>query len=184
MRTGKFKVFENREMSPDVVLASACPPYVFQAIEIDGENYWDGGFMGNPAFFPLIYNGWSKVVIIVQINPLERKKLPMSAPQIFDRMNEISFNFSLMREMRAIACDTKLVDEEALDAKNYKRLLVHSIGDDRETEALGVATQLKSEWDLHTRLRDAWRRNAGAWLDMNFASVRQASSIDIGATFL
>ncbi len=184
VRTGKIKVFENNDMSPDVVLASACLPYVFQAIEIDGEHYWDGGFMGNPAIFPLIYNGKSKDVIIVHINPLERKKLPVTAPEIFDRMNEISFNSSLMREMRAIAFVTKLIDDEALDAKKYKRLLVHSIGDDREMEALGVATKLNPDWDFLVRLRDAGRRNASAWLDKNFDHIGKASSVDIGEMFL
>ncbi len=184
VRTGKIKVFENKDMSPDVVLASACLPYVFQAIEIDGENYWDGGFMGNPAIFPLIYNGRSQDVIIVHINPLERKKLPTSAPEIFDRMNEISFNSSLMREMRAIAFVTKLIDDEALDGKKYKRIHVHSIGDDREMEALGVATKLNPEWEFLVRLRDAGRKNATVWLEQNFDHVGKSSSIDIGQTFL
>ena len=184
VRTGKIKVFENGDMSPDVVLASACLPYVFQAIEIDGEHYWDGGFMGNPAIFPLIYNGKSKDVIVVHINPLERKKLPVSAAEIFDRMNEISFNSSLMREMRAIAFVTKLIDDQALDAKTYKRILVHSIGDDREMEALGVATKLNPDWDFLVRLRDAGRRNAGQWLDDHFDQVGKSSTIDIAATYL
>jgi NTE family protein len=89
-----------------------------------------------------------------------------------------------MREMRAIAFVTKLIDDEALDAKKYKRLLVHSIGDDREMEALGVATKLNPDWDFLVRLRDAGRRNADAWLDQNFDSVGKASSVDIGETFL
>ena len=184
VRTGKIKVFENHEMSPEVVLASACLPYVFQAVEIDGENYWDGGFMGNPAIFPLIYNGLSRDVVIVHINPLERKKVPMTASEIFDRMNEISFNSSLMREMRAIAFVTKLIDDEALDSKKYRRMLIHSIGDDRVMEALGVATKLNPDWDFLVRLRDDGRRTATKWLDRHFDSVGKNSSIDIGETYM
>jgi NTE family protein len=109
VRTGKIRVFENPEITLDVVLASACLPYIFKAVEIDGEHYWDGGFMGNPAIFPLIYRGASGDVIVVHINPLVRDKLPETAPEIFNRMNEISFNSSLMREMRAIAFVSRLL---------------------------------------------------------------------------
>jgi NTE family protein len=104
VRTGKIKLFANEVISADVVLASACLPYLFQAAKIDGEHYWDGGFMGNPAIFPLIYNTDCKDVIIVHINPVERENLPKSAPEIFDRMNEISFNSSLMRNARHCVC--------------------------------------------------------------------------------
>ena len=142
MRTGKIKVFENRDVSVDAVLASACLPYIFKAVEIDGEAYWDGGFMGNPAIFPLIYNGASQDVMIIHINPIERKKLPQTAPEIFDRINEISFNSSLMREMRAIEFITRLIDQKVLDAKTYKRMYIHSIRDDAEMTQLGVATKL------------------------------------------
>jgi NTE family protein len=184
VRTGKIRVFHNEELSVDVVMASACLPYVFQAVEIDGEAYWDGGFMGNPAIFPLIYNGASKDVIIVHINPIERKKLPKSAPEIFDRMNEISFNSSLMREMRAVEFVTRLIDEGALDGKKYHRMLIHSIRDDAEMAQLGVATKLNPDWDFLCHLRDAGRRRAEEWLDTNFDRVGQNSSIDLADIFL
>jgi NTE family protein len=184
VRTGKIRVFENAELSVDVVLASACLPYVFQAVEIDGESYWDGGFMGNPAIFPLIYHGASKDVVIVHINPIERKKLPRTAPEIFDRMNEISFNSSLMREMRAIEFVTRLIDDGALDAKKYHRMRIHSIRDDAEMSQLGIATRLNPDWDFLCRLRDAGRLRAEEWLDSHFDMVGETSSVDLAELFL
>jgi NTE family protein len=184
VRTGKIKVFENREISVDAVLASACLPYIFKAVEIDGEAYWDGGFMGNPAIFPLIYQGTSQDVIIIHINPIERKKLPRTAPEIFDRINEISFNSSLMREMRAIEFITRLIDQQVLDAKAYKRMYIHSIRDDAEMTQLGVATKLNPDWDFLCRLRDAGRNRAGEWLDRHFGDVGAASTIDLQEVFL
>lgn len=184
VRTGKVKIFENKEVSPDAVLASACLPYIFQAIEIDGEHYWDGGFMGNPAIFPLIYRKGSRDVVIVHINPLERKAVPKTAPEIFDRMNEISFNSSLMREMRAIAFVTRLIDEGSLDNKKFSRVNVHSISDDAAMQQLGVATKLAPDWDFLCHLRDAGRRSAEAWLTGQFDTVGQRSSVDLAELYL
>jgi NTE family protein len=140
--------------------------------------------MGNPAIFPLIYNPGSRDVVIVHINPIERRKLPRSAPEIFDRMNEISFNSSLMREMRAIEFITRLIDEGALDAKKYSRMYVHSIRDDAEMQELGVATKLNPDWDFLCRLRDAGRRRAEAWLEESFDDVGRRSSVDLAEVFL
>ncbi len=184
VRTGKIRVFDNHEVSVEAVMASACLPYVFQAVEIGGEAYWDGGFMGNPALFPLIYHGRSRDVIVVHINPIERKKLPKSAPEIFDRMNEISFNSSLMREMRAVEFVTKLIDENVLDGTKHRRMFMHSIRDDAEMVGLGVATKLNPDWDFLCRLRDAGRKKAGEWLDENFDRVGRESSVDLTAVYL
>jgi NTE family protein len=184
VRTGKIKVFENAAITPDVVLASACLPYIFQAVEVDGEHYWDGGFMGNPAIFPLIYNRGSKDVIIVHINPIERQKLPTSASEIFDRMNEISFNSSLMREMRAVAFVTKLIDDNALDATTYSRMLIHSISDDAAMAELGIATKLNPDWDFLCQLRDAGRAKAGEWLERSIDKIGRSSSVDLGEIYL
>lgn len=184
VRTGKIRVFENPELSVDVVLASACLPYIFKAVEIDGEAYWDGGFMGNPPLFPLIYRGASRDIVIVHINPLTRPDVPRSGPEIFDRMNEISFNSSLMREMRAIAFVTRLLDEGALDANRYARMLIHSIRDDAEMARHGAASKLTPSWDFLRRLCDSGRAAAEAWLTQNYHLVGRQSSIDVAATFL
>jgi NTE family protein len=184
VRTGKIKLFENPTLSADAVLASACLPNLFHAVEIDGEHYWDGGFMGNPAIFPLIYHRGSRDVILVHVNPIERRKLPTSALEIFNRMNEISFNSSLMREMRAIAFVTKLIDDNVLDRQQYSRMLIHSIRDDEVMAALGAATKLSADWGFLCRLRDSGRARAAEWLDAHYDKVGQASSIDLGSTFL
>jgi NTE family protein len=184
VRTGRIRIFDNAVPSADVVLASACLPYLFQAVEIEGEHYWDGGFMGNPAVFPLIYRDGSKDVIIVHINPIERSRLPRSAPEIFDRMNEISFNSSLMREMRAVAFVTKLIDDNVLDASKYKRMLIHSICDDAAMAELGVATKLNPDWDFLCRLRNAGRDRAQEWLERNLDKVGHTSSVDLKEIFL
>jgi NTE family protein len=184
VRSGKIKVFENHELSSDAVLASACLPYIFQAVEIDGEAYWDGGFMGNPAIYPLIYHGASRDVVIVHINPIVRNELPRTAPEIFDRINEISFNSSLMREMRAIAFVARLVTEGNVDAKRYNRMLIHSIRDDAELAKLGIASKMMPSWDMISHLKQVGRVAAGDWLDKHFDKVGHDSSIDLAATFL
>jgi len=184
VRSGKIKVFKNEDMSPDAILASACLPYVFQAIEIDDDFYWDGGYMGNPAIYPLIYNSTSKDVIIVHINPLWRDTLPTTATEIFNRINEISFNSSLMREMRAIEFVTRLIDEGTIRGEKYKRMFIHSVRDDEAMSELGVASKLNPDWDFLIHLRDAGRERAAAWLDGNFNNIGVRSSTDIAATFL
>ena len=129
VRTGKVKIFTGKEISVDAVMASACLPTMFHAVEIDGEAYWDGGYMGNPAIFPLIYGCESADIVIVHINPLFRAEVPRSADDILNRINEISFNSSLMREMRAVSFVTRLVTQKRVDG-GLKHVLIHSISDD------------------------------------------------------
>ncbi len=184
VRSGKIRVFQNGEITADAVLASACLPYIFKAVEIDGEHYWDGGFMGNPAIFPLIYEGASRDVLIVHINPLVQDRLPTSAPEIFDRMNEISFNSSLMREMRAIAFVSRLVEEEKLDTNRYQRMLIHAISDDDEMRKHGAWSKLNPDWTFISRLFETGRAAGGRWLDAHVGDVGTRSSVDIAATYL
>lgn len=184
VRTGKIKVFRNAEITPDVVLASACLPYIFKAVEVDGEHYWDGGYMGNPAIFPLIYGAKSRDVIVVHINPIERKELPTTAPEIFNRINEISFNSSLMREMRAIAFVTRLIDDGALDGENFQRMFVHSVRSDEEMTRLSVASKLSPDWTFLCHLWDIGQQAAEAWLAENFEKVGAESSVDIANVYL
>mgnify|MGYP000857568591 CR=1 FL=1 len=184
VRTGKIEVFDNNRLSANVVLASACLPYLFHAVEIEGEHYWDGGFMGNPAIFPLIYRKGARDVVVVHINPIERRKLPTSAPEIFDRMNEITFNSSLMREMRAIAFVSKLLEEHKLESDRYKRLHIHFIESETEIAPLGASSKLNTDWAFLTELRDRGRAAAKAWLAAHFDKIGKESSIDIRARFL
>jgi NTE family protein len=184
VRTGKIKVFENDVVCPERVLASGCLPFLFQAVEIDGEHYWDGGYMGNPAIFPLIYGCDSRDVLIIHINPLERQDLPTSAFEIMNRVNEISFNSSLMREMRAISFVTKLIDDEPAAMKSLKRVLVHAIAADEIMSELGAASKLNGDWEFLTYLRDQGRAHADAWLAANFDRLGRESTVDIRKEYL
>ncbi|GLR86268.1 patatin-like phospholipase family protein [Bradyrhizobium iriomotense] len=184
LRTGKIKVFQTPLLSADAVLASACLPPYFQAVEIDGEHYWDGGYLGNPAIFPLIYRKGSHDVIIVQVTAIRRDELPASAADVLHRINEISFNSSLMREMRAIAFATRLIDSGELDKDKHSRMFMHWIGNDQLMSQLGTATQFHPEWSLLCRLRDEGREAARSWLDRHFDQIGNASTVDLTEMFL
>ena len=184
VRTGKVKVFENDVICPERVLASSCLPFLFQAVEIDGEHYWDGGYMGNPAIFPLIYGCDSRDLLIIHINPLERPELPITAFEIMNRVNEISFNSSLMREMRAISFVTKLIDDNPAAMKTLKRLFVHAIAADEVMSRLGAASKLNGDWDFLVYLRDEGRKHAGTWLTQNFGHLGRESTVDIRKDYL
>jgi NTE family protein len=184
IRTGKIKVFETPLVTVEAVLASACLPPYFQAVEIDGEHYWDGGYLGNPAIFPLIYRKGAKDVIIAQVTAIRRDELPASAADVLHRINEISFNSSLMREMRAVAFATKLIDAGELDETRHSRMFMHWIGDDRLMSQLGTATQFHPEWSLLCRLRDAGRNTASEWLAKNFDRIGVCSTVDLTEMFL
>jgi NTE family protein len=184
VRTGKIKVFTEKEITADCVLASACLPFLYQAVEIDGEYYWDGGYMGNPALFPLIYSCQSRDILIVHVNPLERPDKPTSAREIMNRMNEISFNSSLMREMRAVAFVTKLIDDGKLNQNDAKRLLIHSITADDVMRGLGAASKLNADAGFLRELRALGRERAQAWINEHFDDVGSRSTVDIWATYL
>ena|SRR5581483_9623269 len=184
IRTGKIKVFETPRISIDAVLASACLPPYFQAVEIDGEHYWDGGYLGNPSIFPLIYRRGSKDVVIVQVTAIRRDELPASAADVLHRITEISFNSSLMREMRAVAFATRLIDNGELDGTRHSRMLIHWIGNDHLMSELGTATQFHPEWGLLCRLRDEGREAAGLWLKQNYDEIGIRSTVDVTDMFL
>jgi NTE family protein len=184
VRTGKLKVFQTPQLSSETVLASACLPPYFQAVEIDGEHYWDGGYLGNPAIYPLIYRPGTRDVIIAQVTAIRRDELPSSAADVLHRITEISFNSSLMREMRAIAFATKLIDMGELNSEKHRRMYMHWIGNDELMSQLGTATQFHPEWGLLCRLRDAGRESAKAWLDANFEHIGSRSTIDFAEMFL
>lgn len=184
VRTGKIKVFQTPAVTVDAVLASACLPPYFQAVEIDGEHYWDGGYLGNPAIYPLIYRRGAKDIIIVQVTAIRRDELPASAADVLHRINEISFNSSLMREMRAIAFTTGLIDNGELDQNKHGRMLMHWIGNDRLMSQLGTATQFDPEWSLLCRLRDEGRDAAAKWLEENLEQIGVSSTVNLTDMFL
>lgn len=184
VRQGKVRVFKNEEITADAVLASACLPFMFQAVEIEGEPYWDGGYMGNPALFPLIYECDSRDIVVVHINPIMRSETPKTARDILNRINEISFNSSLMREMRAISFVTKLIDDETVPDGRMKRMFIHSIENEDFMRKLGVSSKMNPDWEFLTHLRDVGRESAEDWLDRNYDDIGKRSTIDIADKYL
>jgi NTE family protein len=187
VRTGQLRVFHRHELTLDALMASACLPFVFQAVVVDGEHYWDGGYMGNPPLFPLCYHTDSRDVIVVHINPIVRDKLPTDASEIMNRINEISFNSSLLREFRAMAFVTKLIEEDWLKDEHkgkLKQMFVHSIRADQALADASVASKFNLEWSFLTALRDRGRATAAAWLERHGASVNCRSTVDLRAEFL
>jgi NTE family protein len=184
VRSGKIRVFETREMSVKVVLASACLPFIFQAVEIDNEHYWDGGYMGNPALFPLIYNCTSPDIVVIHINPIRRPDVPTTAVEILNRVNEISFNSSLMREMRAVEFLNTLIEEGRLADTRLKRIRLHSIAAEKVMQSLGAVSKLNADWGFLLDLHASGRQTADAWLRNEFSEVGSRSTVDVGSQYL
>ncbi len=187
VQTGKIKVFETRDVNLDVVMASACLPFLYKAVEVQGEDYWDGGYMGNPALYPLFYKTNSRDLVIVHINPMEREETPTTSPDIMNRINEISFNSSLLMEMRAIAFVKKLIDNDMLKDEHkgdFKNILVHSVRADKALHDLSVTSKFDSDWGFLTMLRDKGRDVMKDWLAQNFEHIGIRDTVDLDAEFL
>ena len=187
VKTGKVCIFNTPEIDLDVVMASACLPFMFKAVEIEGEHYWDGGYMGNPALYPLFYNTKSRDIMIVHINPMVREDLPVTAPEIMNRVNEISFNSSLIKEMRAISFVKKLLGYDMLKEKyrkDFKDVLVHSIRSDDVMNNFSVASKFNSSWDFLTYLRDAGRQSMETWLSNHYDDLNENDTVDLNEEFL
>jgi NTE family protein len=184
VKSGKIRVFDCHEISAKAILASACLPFLYQAVEIEGEYYWDGGFMGNPPIFPLIYKADCEDVLIVQINPIQVEEVPTSAPEIVDRMNELSFNSSLMREMRAIAFVKKLLREERIPRGRYKDLRIHTIEAEAAMRQLGYSSKLNADATFLNWLFELGRDRAGQFLDRYREQIGHESTTDIEDKFL
>ena len=169
------------------MLASACLPTLFQAVEIDGEYYWDGGYVGNPPIYPLIYETGSSDVLVVHINPFYVPKLPRTAGDIMDRINEISFNSSLVSEMRAIAFVQKLIADGWIKDEfrsHLRDMHMHAIRADQDLAHLGLESKLDPGWKHLSGLCDLGRARAGEWLETHFDALGKRSTIDIRADYL
>lgn len=189
VRTNRIKVFKNKEITTDSVLASACLPMLFQAVEIDGEAYWDGGYMGNPALYPLFYHTDTDDMMIIHINPIEREEVPKKAHEIHNRINEISFNSSLLREIRAIAFIQKLVEEgwikEGHKSKiTHEKFYMHSIRADNIMRSYSVASKFSPGWKMLCEIRDKGREVMEEWLEENYKHVGNKCTVDLRSTFL
>jgi len=182
--TGRIRVFERHEMCVEAVLASACLPFLFQAVEVAGEHYWDGGYLGNPPIFPLIYNCASRDVVLILVNPIVIDAVPKTAQAISDRVNTLSFNSSLMREMRAISFVTRLVESGFTDGGRLKRMFIHCIDAEAEMRKLGVSSKLNARSDFLTYLHRLGRERGEAFLAAHYDKLGAESSTDIGERFL
>lgn len=179
VETGHARVFQTDDIDLDVVMASACLPSMFQAVMIDGEPYWDGGFMGNPPLYPFFEGSPSNDILIVQINPVFRAGVPRTAPDIQNRLNEITFNASLLHELRAIDFVTRLLDEGKLDEADYKRMHIHVIQSRKRMRELDATSKLNAEWSFLQHLFEIGRDTAAKWLDAHFDDLGNRSSVDV-----
>jgi NTE family protein len=178
VRTGRGRIFRNAEITPDVLLASACLPTLFQAIEIDGEPYWDGGYVGNPTITPLVRESDAQDSILVQINPRERPGTPRSAGEILNRLNEVSFNAALMKELRMIALLRRVADPGSGEGARWAGMRTHRIMTDMMTD-LGYSSKLNAEREFLHMLRAEGRRAAGAFLDAHADDLGHRSTADV-----
>lgn len=187
VETGKVRVFNTDEITLDAVMASACLPFLYKAVNVEGEYYWDGGYMGNPVLYPLFYNTTCRDVLIVHINPIERPELPTTAPDIMNRINEISFNSSLLMEIRAIAFVKKLLEQDMLKPEHrgkFKNMLIHSIRTDQLLHEMSVASKFDSSWDFLTKLRDLGRGAMTVWLDSHYGDIGVRGSVNLYDEYL
>lgn len=184
VETNKARVFESNEITVDALLASACLPILFQAVEIDGQHYWDGGYIGNPAIYPLIHSTDCDDLVIIQVNPMYRKGVPRNSREILNRINEISFNSTLMREMRSIATITRMIEKGTVTDPSYRQLRVHVIEAEVEMSALGASSKLNPDWDFLRHLHDIGKRAADAWLGQHLEDIGVRSTVDIFAKYL
>ena len=182
VRTGKVAVFPNKEITAEHVLASACLLFMMRSPVIDGEAYWDGGFMGNPAIFPVIYGCSSCDVLLVHLTPTERAELPTNSRAILNRMQEISFNSSLMREMRAVAFVTQMIDEGKLSGG--KRMFIHLIEAEDVIKELAGSSKMNADWRFLSYLFDLGRERADKWLALNFDKIGVETTVDLKARYL
>lgn len=178
VRTGRGRIFRNDTLTPDALLASACLPTMFQAIEIDGESYWDGGYSGNPTITPLVRECRSKDTILVQINPVERRGTPRTARDILNRLNEISFNSVLLKELRMIAVLRQVTSPGNGEGALWSGMRIHRIADEALAN-LGYSSKLNAEWSFLCMLRDQGRSSAESFIATHGDDLGQRSSFDL-----
>jgi len=179
VRTGRGEIFFGPRLSADAVMASACLPMLFKAVEIEGEAYWDGGYSGNPALHPLIYQTDTSDILLVQINPVEHLDVPSSASEIMERMNEVTFNASLLAELRAIEFVRRLLAEGKLDARRYKSVRMHRIDGGSVLAPFGADTKLRADLAFVRKLFALGRTAGQEWLHAHRKDVGVRPSIKI-----
>ncbi len=182
VRTGRGEIFRRDILTADHAMASACLPQLFQAVIIKGERYWDGGYAGNPPLWPLFYETQCRDAIIVQINPIERDEIPRAPGEISNRVDEVTFNASLLAELRAADFVARLIRSGVLKSDQYREERLHRIGGVGKLEGFNAATKNDVSWPFLKRLRDLGRDDAKAWLEQNFDAIGVESTLDIDRT--
>lgn len=184
--TGKIKIFSNinEELSIETLLATACLPTIHNAVMVKGDYYWDGGFSGNPAIYPLIRNCETSDVMIIKLNPTHRPRLPVTASEISDRLNEISNNLSIMREIRAMHFITELIDSGNVKPGTLKRLHVHLVEDEKVFQDLGWSSKLNTDLDFLLHLKEAGRIAGDKWLEKNWEFIGKKGTADCVEEFM
>jgi NTE family protein len=178
VRTGRGRVFRNAEITPEVLLASACLPTLFQAVEIDGEAYWDGGYSGNPTITPLVRECRSRDTILIPINPVERPGTPNTARDILNRLNEVSFNAVLLKELRMIALLRQVADVGNSEGAQWAGMRIHLVRNEIMSQ-LGYSSKLNAEWDFISMLHREGRQAAEMFLSDNADNIGKNSSVDL-----
>jgi NTE family protein len=184
VRTCKSRLFRTAELTAETLLASACLPLMFNAIEIEGEHYWDGGYLGNPAIHPLINECDSSDVVIVQINPLYRPDVPVTMRDILNRINEMTFNASLVREMFGIATVSRLIESGALEDERYTTVRFHQISAEDELAKYGALSKLNTERAFLEHLHQLGYDTADRWISQNFERLGWESTVDVLEKFV
>lgn len=179
VRSGRPRIFRQPEITADSLMASAALPFLYKAVEIDGEAYWDGGYMGNPALFPLVDDCRARDLVLVQVNPLYRDEVPQSARDIINRLNEITFNSSLIKELRSILLLKQVIEAEDIEKERYRDMRLHRIHSDRDIKHLSPSSKFNAEWDYLIYLRDLGREQADRWLDRHFDDIGERSTFDL-----
>ncbi|MFC5374386.1 patatin-like phospholipase family protein [Brevundimonas faecalis] len=186
VRAGRSRVFRSPEITPDVLLASACLPHLFQAVEIEGEPYWDGGYLANPALWPLFYADTPDDILLLPLNPFVREEAPREAGEIMDRLNEILFNAPLVAELRAVAFVQDLIAEGKLSIHqdHYREIRMHAVEADDWLGSLSLSTKFDTEWSFLNDLKSRGRQAADQWLETCASKLGKAASVDLKARFL
>ncbi len=185
VKTNRAKIFDNSELTVDAVLASACLPFLFQAVEINGNYYWDGGYMGNPPIFPLITNTTMKDIVLIKINSININSVPTTARDISDRVNEISFNSSLINEMKLIHYRNELLRNGILkvDEKVNREIFIHTISGYDVLGQLNYSSKMNTSWEFLLNLKEKGREIASRWIDNEFKRVGTQSTFDVEEHF-
>ena len=180
----KSRLFRTKELTVETLLASTCLPMLYQAVKIDGEEYWDGGYLGNPAIYPLVHECPSNDVLLVMVNPMTRPDVPDSAREILNRITELGFNATLISEMRNFAVINKLLESGELKSKTYSRVHFHMIEPPAELADYSASSKMNADWDFLRYLHDLGWKAADKWLKHHYDDIEHHSSLDITKRFV